>query len=161
MAAGDVSGLVSQPHIYVHIAGAVLHPGVYSLDSDARVFDAIFEAGGFKKGADQASVNLARTISDGEQIIVLKRSDENPLAGMTSAQGASTAGGVGAASARINLNRADLSALDTLPGIGPTLAQRIIDWRAANGGFKRIEDLNQVAGIGDALMGNLRQLVTL
>lgn len=133
--------------VVVHIVGLVTNPGVYELPTGARVMDAVFAAGGFSAGADQASVNLARPLNDGEQVIVLGK-------------GASAATGK-AASALINLNLSDAAGLDSLPGIGPTLAQRIVDYRTANGGFRSVSDLGKVSGIGPALLGRLKNLVTL
>lgn len=128
---------------FVHIAGAVAHPGVYAIDSGARLFEVIALAGGFTKSADQSSVNLARVVVDGEQVLISSDADTAPSDSL------------------IHLNRATASELDALPGIGPTLSQRIIDWREANGSFKAVEDLRKVAGIGDRLFAGVRTLVTL
>jgi competence protein ComEA len=140
--------------LYVHVSGAVAAPGLYVLGSGARVVDAIAAAGGFAKDAEGGAVNLARPLSDGEQLHV-------PVVGEAPQEG----GGAGAASGpgdgRVALNSADLAALDTLPRIGPALAQRIIDWREANGGFTAVEDLLAVPGIGDKMLESLRDLVTL
>lgn len=136
--------------LMVHVVGCVLHPGVYQLEADARVLDAIFAAGGFNAKADQASINLARPVNDGEQIVVLaKGSGANES---TAALGSSTN--------QVNVNLADVNALDSLPGIGPTLAARIVDYRKANGGFTRLSDLGKVSGIGKSLQGKLQGLVT-
>lgn len=131
--------VVQLPDYYVHIVGEVQKPGIYDLPSDSRVFDVVFAAGGFTAKADQSSINMARAIGDGEQIVVL-------------AVGAipSLSGGSGA-SPLISLNRGTQSDLENLPGVGPTLAARIIDWRLANGGFKKIDDLKKVSGIGNKL----------
>lgn len=142
--------------VYVHVSGSVVEPGLYVLDSGARVVDAIAAAGGFAKGADDAAVNLARAVSDGEQLHV-------PVEGETPAAGEATGGaaqGGSASNGRIDLNTADLAALDTLPRIGPALAQRIVEWREANGRFTAIEDLLAVPGIGDKMLESLRELVT-
>ena len=128
---------------FVHISGAVLHPGVYAIDAGARLFELIALAGGFTKSADQSSVNLARVVVDGEQVLISTDGESTP------------------ADSLIHLNRATAAELDALPGIGPTLSQRIIDWREANGSFKAIEDLRNVAGIGDRLLAGIRTLVTL
>ena len=141
-------------HVLVHVVGAVASPGVYQLDPDARVLDAIFAAGGFLKNADETSINLARPINDGEQIVVLASGGAGGSAG-----GAFSAGGAGV-SQLVNVNQADASALDALPGIGPTLAGRIVDYRKLNGGFTKLSDLGKVAGIGNSLLANLQGLVT-
>jgi competence protein ComEA len=140
---------VSQPSFYVHIVGEVKTPGVYSLEVGARLFDAIVAAGGFLDDAEQGSVNLARELTDGEQIVVLRR-------GQVSASGQSPGG-----SNQVSINRASQAELESLPGVGPALASRIIDWRAANGGFKKLQDLLNVGGIGDKLFAGLKKLISL
>ena len=154
---GSGAAAVSAPasHLLVHVVGAVVSPGVYQLEPDARVLDAIFAAGGFLKDADESSINLARPVNDGEQIVVL--SAGGGVGG--SSGGAFSAGGAGA-SQLVNVNQADASALDALPGIGPTLAGRIVDYRKLNGGFTKLSDLGKVAGIGKSLLANLQGLVT-
>ena len=135
--------------VYVHVSGAVATPGLYVLEEGARVVDAIAAAGGFAPGADEAAVNLARPLSDGEQLHV-------PAAGEAAApQGAAAVG-----DGRVNLNTADAAQLDTLPRIGPRWPQRIIEWREANGRFTSVEDLLAVPGIGDKMLEALRDLVT-
>lgn len=135
--------------ILVHVLGAVTRPGLYELSEGDRVVDAIALAGGLSDGADPAGVNLARLVSDGEQLIV-------PLEGAAPAPGQPVAG-----DGRVNINTADATALDTLPRVGPAMAERIIAWREANGGFSSIEDLLDVSGIGDATLDGMRDLVTL
>jgi len=139
------------PTFFVHIVGQIKNPGVYSLTVGARLFDAVVAAGGFLEKADQSSVNLARTLTDGEQILVLKLGES--LGGGVSSGG--IAGGL------VSLNRGTEAELETLPGVGPALAGRIIDWRAANGGFKKKEDLLNVGGIGDKLFAGISKLVSL
>ncbi|KDA06242.1 competence protein ComEA [Microbacterium sp. CH12i] len=134
--------------LYVHVLGQVAVPGLYVLDSDARVVDALAAAGGTLDDADLQAVNLARTLSDGEQLIV-------PAIGQAGEDGAAAPIGDGL----IDLNNADQTALETLPRIGPALAQRIIDWREDNGGFRSVDDLLAVPGIGDKLLSGLRDLV--
>lgn len=141
---------VTAAAVYVHVSGAVVAPGLYILDAGARVVDVIGAAGGFAEDADQSGVNLARLLSDGEQLHV-------PALGEAPVPAApGTAGGGGL----INLNTADATALDTLPRVGPAIAQRIIEWRDANGRFTSVEDLLAVPGIGDAMLESLRDLVT-
>jgi competence protein ComEA len=157
---GD-SGAEAAP-LYVHVLGAVVSPGLYTLASDARVVDAIAAAGGFAGDADPASVNLARTLSDGEQIVVTKAGEApQPAgpAGATGGGGAATA--PGSAGAPVNLNTATAAELESLPRIGPALAERIIAWRTENGPFRLVDELLSVPGIGDAILAGLEGLVTL
>ncbi len=133
--------------VYVHVSGAVAQPGLYRLDTGARVVDVIAAAGGFTDDAEQSAVNLAREVTDGEQLSVPKEG-EAPR-GEQQAKG----------DRRIDLNTADQAALDTLPRIGPALAQRIIEWREQNGRFTSVEDLLAVPGIGDKMLEALRDLV--
>lgn len=150
----DATGVAVRPdEQYVHVAGAVAAPGLYRLFGAARVVDAIAAAGGFTADADRAAVNLARPVSDGEQIVV-------PVVGALPPPGVDGVAGVAAGDGRVNLNTADVAALDTLPRIGPAMAQRIIDWRDENGRFTSVEDLLAVPGIGDKMLEALRELVT-
>jgi competence protein ComEA len=144
---GD-SAQVQAPKIYVHVAGSVKAPGIYQLDSGTRVYDAVLAAGGFTSKANQSSVNMARALTDGEQLVITSGDSSSVF------EGAMT-------SSLISLNQASSSQLEDLPGVGPALAGRIIDWREANGGFKVREDLLNVAGIGDKLFASVRDLVTL
>ena len=149
-------------HIYVHVLGAVGNAGLYELANGSRVIDVIAAAGGFADDADPAGVNLARPLTDGEQLRV-PRVGAVPTAppaqaGGTGADAGSGTGG--AASAPVSLNSATLAELETLPRIGPALAQRILDWREANGGFTSIEDLRNVTGIGQKTFEGLKDHVT-
>jgi competence protein ComEA len=117
----EPSELIEESNVFVHVVGEVEKPGIYTVALGGRVFDAIVAAGGFTNSADQSTVNLAREVSDGEQVVVLA----------------------------------------ALPGVGPTLAGRMVDWRTANGGFKKIEDLLKVSGIGSKMFDGIRSLVTL
>jgi competence protein ComEA len=143
--------------IFVHVVGEVIKPGIYSLESGSRVVDAIFAAGGITKTADQSSVNLAREISDGEQVIVFRLGAQGQSLNGTAA-GSSTSTGSGGL---ISLNRASAAELEELPGVGPALAGRMIDWRTANGGFKKKEDLLNISGIGDKLFAGIKDEITL
>jgi len=135
--------------IYVHILGQVVRPGLYALPDGARAVDAVAAAGGFTPTADAAGVNLARFVSDGEQIVV-------PAVGEAAPGAAPGVGGDG----RVNLNTADAAALDTLPGVGPATAQKILSWREQHGRFEVVEDLLDVGGIGEAKLNAIRDLVT-
>lgn len=137
----------SSGEIYVHVLGEVEHPGLYVLDLDARLVDAIAAAGGTTDAADLTAINLARVLADGEQILV-------------PALGASTTPSTGApGDDLIDLNAADQAALETLPRIGPALAERIIAWREENGRFRSVDDLLAVPGIGEKLLAGIRDAV--
>ena len=144
----DAVNEVIEQYLYIHVVGEVVSPGMYQLPIGARLVDAVFAAGGLTDEADNASVNLARELTDGEQIIVFSISQEGQSPGTNS-------------SGLISLNRAGEKELEELPGIGPALAGRIIAWREANGGFKSIEDLLKVSGIGESLLSGVIDLVTL
>lgn len=134
--------------LYVHVLGAVAQPGLYVLDLNARLVDALAAAGGTTDEADLAAVNLARTLEDGEQIIV-------PTVGVATDAPVADAPG----DDRVDLNSADQEALETLPRIGPALAERIIAWREDNGRFRSVDDLLAVPGIGEKLLAGLRDAV--
>jgi competence protein ComEA len=135
-------------YLYVHIVGEVASPGMYQLPLGARLVDAVFAAGGLTDQADNSSVNLARELSDGEQVVVYKIGD------VTETGGAAPGG-------LISINRATAEQLEELPGIGPALSARIIAYRDANGGFKAKEDLLNVSGIGDSIFSGFVDLITL
>ena len=141
--------------IYVHILGAVAVPGLYELRDGDRAIDAVAAAGGFAEGADLRQLNLARFLSDGEQIYVPTEEEVASGVGIPGGIGSATSGG------KVNLNTADAASLETLPRVGPSLAARIIAWRDANGRFTSIEDLLGVSGIGDKTFAGLRDLVTI
>ena len=134
----------------VHVIGRVRQPGIVELPEGARVADAIAAAGGLRDERLRSDLNLARLVVDGEQIDVRRRAAK---ASTTSVSGSSPAPGP------INLNTADAAALQSLPGIGPVLAGRIVAWRDANGPFPNVDVLGEVSGIGPALMADLRPLV--
>jgi competence protein ComEA len=148
-ASGQAVG-VDAPPLLVHVLGAVAAPGLVELSPGARVVDAVAAAGGFTPDADPAGVNLARLVTDGEQLVVLAVGQVPPVG--------PAATGTGGA---VHLNTADVAALDTLPRIGPALAQRILDWRDANGPFTSVDQLLDVAGIGDAVFSGLVDKVAL
>ncbi len=142
---------VAPADVYVHVLGQVARPGLYVLEQGTRVADALAAAGGTLDDADLQAVNLARLLSDGEQIVV-------PQIGAVAAPGSSAATG-SSADALIDLNSADQPALETLPRIGPALAERIIQWRDENGRFASVDDLLAVPGIGEKLLAGLRDKV--
>jgi competence protein ComEA len=144
--------------IWVDVAGAVIRPGLYSLPDGARVAAALEKAGGVRAKADRAAVNLAAKLSDGQQVFVPSRGSAATGAAGASAAGASAAGSspagaspgaAGGSGARISLSSATQAQLEELDGIGPALAQRIIEYRQQHGGFKSVDQLQEVSGIGE------------
>jgi competence protein ComEA len=151
--------------VVVHVSGAVAAPGVQTLPGDARVDDAVQAAGGPIRSARTDQLNLARPLRDGEQIHVPSASEVAAAsgAGGTGPAGAASGGMPGGASGTaglVNLNRATPTELEDLPGIGPVLAERIVAFREANGGFRSVDDLQQVSGIGEKTFAALKDLVT-
>ena len=151
-AGGGPTGAAAQ--VVVHIVGQVAHPGLVTLPAGARVADAIRAAGGALQTTDLAGVNLARILVDAEQVVVPKPGEWVP----SSSGGAPTGGGSGSGGL-VNLNAATLSDLDGLPGIGPVLAQRILDWRTEHQRFSSVDELGEVPGIGPKLLAQLRSKV--
>jgi competence protein ComEA len=162
MTAGASAGQPSE--LVVHVVGQVAKPGLVRLRVGARVADAIEAAGGATGRADLAALNLARALVDGEQVLVPKPGEQLPAsAGPSSPGGEGTGGAVGAAGSAtglVNLNTADVTVLESLPGVGPVLAQRIVDWRTEHGRFTSVEELGEVSGIGDKMLSQLRSKVT-
>ncbi|MFI7488730.1 helix-hairpin-helix domain-containing protein [Micromonospora echinaurantiaca] len=161
--AGPLSSSFADPvaspagELVVAVAGKVRRPGLVRVPAGARVADAVEAAGGALPGVDVALLNPARKVTDGELILVGVPAPPN-LAGAPAAPGAGEPGA--AAGGRVNLNTATLAQLDSLPGVGPVLAQRILDHREQHGGFRSVGDLRQVDGIGDARYEQLKDLVT-
>lgn len=147
--------------VVVHVIGQVRKPGLVRLPSGARVADAIKAAGGATQGAELIALNLARLVTDGEQILVPKPGEVATAPGAAGGPGPGGTPGTtgGGFSSVVNLNTADLASLDTLPGVGPVLAQRILDWRTEHGRFTSVDELGEVSGIGDKLMAQLRPKV--
>ena len=139
----------SGPEVTVHVVGAVKKPGVYTLPAQSRITDAVEAAGGLAKGAQAQLVNLAAKLVDGQQVILPGTGTGKDLPAPPS----------DAAGVKISLNTADAQTLQELPGIGPALAGRIIDFRTENGPFTSVEELDAVSGIGPALLGQLSDLV--
>ena len=161
----EVNGVVEKEsiHIIVHITGEVNHAGVFQLSEGARVADAIEAAGGATKEADLESINLAYILADGQKIYIPNKKDKENNEQKTyittesgdtiSVENNSTQKGV---NAKVNINTANQSELETLPGIGPSLASKIIEYREQNGKFNSIEELKNVKGIGDARFEDLK-----
>lgn len=139
--------------IGVDIVGAVRKPGLYYLPPEARVDDAVKAAGGFAPDANRDALNLAARVKDEQQLRV-------PRVGETLRQPVAVAASVTATPGKLDLNTADAKALETLPGIGPATAQQIVDYRAAQGPFRSIDQLDDVPGIGATTINTLRDLVT-
>ena len=152
--------------VFVHVIGAIRRPGLYGLAVGARVADAVDAAGGLMANAAQAGVNLARVVSDGEQISVPTLDEfarggagAGAGAGGTGAAAGGASGGSAGTGAQVNINTADASALDTLPGIGPSTAAKIVADREANGPFASADDLGRVTGIGPKKLEELKPRV--
>lgn len=138
--------------LIVDVAGWVRRPGVYEFHEGDRVIDAIEAAGGARRGAVLESLNLAMPLVDGTQVLV-------PRAAMGGAMGAVASGG-SASMGKININTATASELEALPGVGEVIAQRIVDYRTANGPFGSVDELIDVSGIGESTLASMRELVT-
>ncbi|HZQ65507.1 MAG TPA: ComEA family DNA-binding protein [Gaiellaceae bacterium] len=147
-------GPVAASRLVVYVVGAVRRPGLYRLADGARVADAVARAGGLSPKADRAGVNLAAPIADGQQVVVPARLP----AAVAAAQGA-PGGGAASAEGPVQLSVATLDQLDSLPGIGPVTAQKILDYRTAHGAFKSVDELDEVPGIGPSRVEQLRGLV--
>lgn len=147
------------PLVVVHVVGQVALPGLVRLPSGARVADAIAAAGGARKSADLTALNLARLVVDGEQVHVPRPGEVVSVPPLAPLRGPPGSGPSSAPPAVVDLNAADAAALDTLPGVGPVLAQRIIDWRAEHGRFSSVDELGEVSGIGEKLLANVRARV--
>jgi competence protein ComEA len=141
----------------VHVAGAVRRPGVYRLPVGARVQEAVRRAGGARPRADVNAINLAAKVVDGQQVVVPTRAGRGAARAVAAAPG--EAGVAGAAGPPVSLNSATPEQLDTLDGVGPATARKIIEWRTAHGGFRSVADLGQVPGIGPKKLAALRDRV--
>lgn len=144
----------SAASIYVHVTGAVVNPGMYELSQGSRVQDAITAAGGFSEDAFDQSINLARELTDGEQIVVGSTADQSTTTTESGTQSAATATG------EVNINLADAETLMTLDGIGEATAAKIIAYRDANGSFATIEEIKEVPGIGDKKYEAIKDSIT-
>ena len=154
--------------VIVHICGAVAEPGVYELEAGSRVMDAVKAGGGFLPEADQDSCNLAEPVADGCQIYIMTKEEslEAKAAGRTAGiqragqAGTGQAGGQAEGAGRVNLNTADKAALMTLPGIGESRADDILEWRSKNGRFEKPEDIMKVSGIKEGAFEKIKDKIT-
>ena len=146
--------------LLVHVVGEVAEPGLVTVPDGARVADALQAAGGTTRKADLTAVNLARAVVDGEQLYVPKPGEQVPAPGAGApapAPGGQGAAAGGSAGAAVDINTADAAALETLPGIGPSIAQAIVEWRETNGQFASVDELEDVPGIGPATLAEIRE----
>lgn len=143
--------------LLVHVVGAVHEPGLYRLRDGSRVADAVERAGGAKPKAALELVNLAAPVADGQQVLVPRRGEAFPAAGASPG----STGQPGAPAQKVHLNSATFEELDTLPGVGPITAQKILDYRTEHGAFQTIDELDAVPGIGPTRLAELKPLVDL
>lgn len=149
--------------IAVHVIGAVPRPGLYEFAEGARVQDAIDAAGGLLSSGDTTSINLAALLEDGQQLNIPYKAGEEPAPFQTNEPflpGATATEEPSENSDLININTASVEELDSLPGIGPTIAQRIVDYRDENGPFQSIEDILNVSGVGPSTYDQIKDLIT-
>jgi competence protein ComEA len=154
----STSSQAASGEVVIDVEGKVRHPGLYRLKPGDRVNDALHAAGGVLPGVSAIGLNRAAKLTDGQQIVVGATANAGASA---SAPATATGGDPGPAATTINLNSADLGQLEQLPGVGPVLAQHILDWRTQHGGFARIDQLQDVSGIGPSKYAALKDAVTL
>jgi competence protein ComEA len=151
--AGSARSGAERAGLYVHVAGAVRRPGLVRVPAGARVAEAVLRAGGPGRRADLTGVNLAAQVEDGQQVVV-------PVAGAVPAAAGGTDGTAatpGLPAVKPSLGSATVEQLDEIDGIGPTLAERIVEYRAKNGGFSSLDELGEVDGIGEKRLETLRE----
>ncbi|MGI8750384.1 MAG: helix-hairpin-helix domain-containing protein [Thermoleophilaceae bacterium] len=158
--AGPAARGSSAPGVYVHVAGAVRKPGLYRMPADTRVAAAIQKAGGPGRRANLSGINLAAKVADGQQVVVPGPGAGVAGAGVGAAGSSSAAAGAGPGAAKVSLGSATLEQLDGLDGIGPTLAKRIVDYRSQHGGFRSLEQLQEVDGIGEKRFQALKEALS-
>jgi len=154
-----VTAPVQAQKIVVHVAGAVKNPGVYTLEEGQRVKDAIEIAGGPLPEADLLRLNLAQKIHDEDKLYVPKIGETPEQSEQESSSYGATVGISSKNDGKVNINTADDAELTKLPGVGPATAQKIIDYRNANGPFKTIEDIKNVSGIGDKKFEQIKDMI--
>ncbi|MDN4525460.1 helix-hairpin-helix domain-containing protein [Fictibacillus fluitans] len=146
--------------IMLDIKGAVVRPGVYEMKEGDRVIDAVEKAGGFTKNAEQRSVNLSGKVKDEMLLYILEKGEEAPVPAVAQNMGNGAGQDGGSGQSAVNINTANDQELQTITGIGPSKAKAIITFREENGGFKTVEDLLDVPGIGEKSLENMRGQVT-
>lgn len=149
IAAGESSHETTSD-IYVDISGCVKAPGVYKVSEGTRLFELIEKAGGLTENADIGNVNRAEEVYDGQKVVIYSTEEEKD--GYISQSEADTG--------KVNINRADSSALQTIPGVGPATAQKIIEYRESNGRFSSIEEIKNISGIGEKTFENMKEYIT-
>ena len=154
--AADAAETSSDARVHVHVAGAVVDPGMYELPASARVNDAIAAASGFSDDAIQDSVNLASALTDGQQVRVLAQGEAQANPSAASASGADAVPSASSQSGPVNINTADEAALDRIPGVGPATARAIVEEREKNGPFSSVDDVTRVEGIGKKKLERMR-----
>lgn len=155
----NLSGASAETEMYVDVDGAVASPGVYRLKDGARVSQAIDAAGGLTPDADVTGLNRASKVADGQKIYVPKVGEQTVAAGSDVDGGAAASPGVSDATGLVNINTASASELQTLSGIGPSMAQSIIDERTQNGAFTSVDDLMRVSGIGEKKFAKIKDCI--
>jgi competence protein ComEA len=145
--------------IVVDVVGKVRHPGIAVLPPGSRVVDAVRASGGLRRGVARRTVNLARVLNDGEQVLIGVGGGTTGVAPSVGAASGSSSASPG--TPLVNINTADETALESLPGVGPVTAQAILQWRGDHGGFTSVDELLEVSGIGDATLAEIAPFVTL
>ena len=153
--AAEPPGGAETAGLYVHVAGAVQRPGLVRVPAGARVAEAVLRAGGPGRKADLSGINLAAQVEDGQQVVVPSAGAVPPAGAVSSAGG--SAATPGSAAVKPSLGSATVEQLDEIDGIGPTLAERIVEYRTENGGFSSLDQLDEVDGIGEARLKTLRE----
>lgn len=145
-----------QSHLYVDIGGEVMKPGVYEVSEGTRLFEVIDKAGGLTEDADIDGINRAETVQDGQKIMI-GRQGENPDENRV---GYSANNVTDTGEGKVNINTADAAALQTIPGIGPSKADRIIEYRESEGKFNEIDDIKNISGIGNKTFESIKEYIT-
>jgi competence protein ComEA len=155
------AGAAGAGAVVVDVEGKVAHPGIQTLPGGSRVYEALAAAGGALPGVDATALDLARLVTDGEQLRVGIAGAPSPVVGLPQpSTGGTVRGKHGKPAQPVNLNTATLEQLETVPDVGPALAQRILDWRSEHGRFESVAQLRQVRGIGERKFADMRDSVT-